>query len=461
MERIGRCISGVVAALALGVLTACSSGVVTASEARVPATAATPAETADSTPPPTPAPATAVPAPTDEPSPTPTVRPEPPTTQQRADWALAVAGYTPFNFDGQDGVSPALFGADTSSQEAGYACYQNQLAELIDIPSLLERFEAKSGWIELLPVESVGARKAVANCMTADLFRSRWIEAKVFGWNEYGRASTDPKFEATDPCFAPVFDSPEAFVVEVVSGGSFPNQQAGVFGPFDCRASVGLPVVANPSPTPLAHPWHPCEVADFALEAAYRVTNIPADDPDGGLVTHVAPGVDADAFKVLPDGTDQLQVSSCQQNLSTGSVWWLVTDAGWVNARYLESYVPSGPEGWQPGLSNRLDPTEFASVVGLEAPDLDTLAVNIGDVLIGHESPMVELIDFIGIDAQGGRAVYDVLGLRDDSVAGYRIEIVVNFIKDDTADEIIGLRIGRADGRAICSRGVSNDGRCV
>lgn len=216
----------------------------------------------------------------------------------------------------------------------------------------------------------------------------------------------------------------------------------------------------TPVPTPPAHPWYECEFVDYAVRVAdYRVANIPPDDPDGGLVTHVSPGVAAEVIEVLADGLGPLSIAGCQQNLTTNSVWWLVDGRGWVNARYLESYVDFEGLDWQPGLSEPIDDDFFANLIGIEALDLDTLAQLIGDQL-AEDPTVIMLGNFMGVDARGGIAGYDVYGLRDDSVAGYRLRVIVDFVKDADANEILGFRVSSVTGRAICQRGVS-DGLCV
>jgi len=89
-----------------------------------------------------------------------------------------------------------------------------------------------------------------------------------------------------------------------------------------------------------------CSQATAGPEGSYIVVDIPADDPDGGLVAHSAPGVDAPVDGVFPadysvyfDGS----LDSCTIT-SDGGVWWNVADADfstWVNASYLGKY--NGP----------------------------------------------------------------------------------------------------------------------
>jgi len=259
------------------------------------------------------------------------------------------------------------------------------------------------------------------------------------------------------------FDSPEEFVSTLVTAGYFPSPERGFIGPFDCRAAIGIPdssvVVADAEPTPPSYPWTACNTFDSASRGFYRVVNIPADDPDGGLVAHVSPGVDADVTDVLAEGTAELQISGCQV-LNDGALWWLVDDHGWVNAYYLEAVRGANPE-WQPGLSDPLDVRQFAALVGLEAPDLDTLTASIAEALEGEAPLQASLLNFVALDAQGGTARVDVGGFGDDSVGGYRLELPLAFVRDETETETVGFRVTAVTARAFCTRGVSNGGRCV
>jgi len=187
------------------------------------------------------------------------------------------------------------------------------------------------------------------------------------------------------------------------------------------------------------------------------VINIEPDDPDGGLVTHVGPGVDAEVLEVLAGGLGGLNVIGCQRNAESGNVWWLVSDRGWVNAFYLRAHVAGGAPDWQPGVGNPIETDRFAALVGIEADDLEALEIVVREQLGGPNVASMQLGEFQGADAQGGTVAFDITGLRDDSIAGYRIELNVELIKDTDASEIIGVRVANATGRVICSRGVSDD----
>jgi len=283
-----------------------------------------------------------------------------------------------------------------------------------------------------------------------------------------GCASSEPVSEApvaqsaisAEATPAPAEPSPTAAPTEV------PTQATTTAEPSATTATASPPPVptATPAPvsavpTPPSHPWYECEFFDYPIaNVDYRVANIAANDPDGGLVAHVSPGVNEPTTEVLPPGTGELRASECQQDLANNSVWWLLEQRGWVNAAFLESHSPFGAEHWMPGMTNELPTEALPDVIGLEASDLISLTAVVRDTIAAEEFTTVEIGNFLGVDARGGIARLDILGLGDDSVAGYRLQLTIDFVKDADANEILGYRIAATTGRAICLRRVTPDG---
>ncbi len=74
----------------------------------------------------------------------------------------------------------------------------------------------------------------------------------------------------------------------------------------------------------------------------YTVVELPADDPDGGLVIHADAGIDRPQIGVFPGGTAVITTSDPADclALADGSVWWRVYPVGdgvdgYVNSRFL------------------------------------------------------------------------------------------------------------------------------
>lgn len=160
---------------------------------------------------------------------------------ERIDYSLAVAAYGPFNQDGQDGIGPYFFGSDEDTQQAGFACYQQRLGELVDFAALrLEAATINGSYFNVPPEEALNARRAAAHCISAENYRLNWINAHVWGWNTYGRDRSTPELKPTDPCFAPVYRTPEEFVDAVVAGTLQRGRlDDGFIGPFPCADPVG------------------------------------------------------------------------------------------------------------------------------------------------------------------------------------------------------------------------------
>ncbi len=123
---------------------------------------------------------------------------------------------------------------------------------------------------------------------------------------------------------------------------------------------------------------------------AYRVTNIPAGDPDGGLVVRSLPGTDGDQLVILPAGESSVHKRAAlsvfigdgepsyglEPTASGQQEWWNVwfpeplengRDWGWVNSRYLtdaEAVSDADLEaiGWQFVDGLRGDDAAFAAM---------------------------------------------------------------------------------------------------
>ena len=79
---------------------------------------------------------------------------------------------------------------------------------------------------------------------------------------------------------------------------------------------------------------------DVSIErAAHFVWDIPADDPDGGLVAHTGAGVDKPVTRIIRAHQVVLPTGGCARS-DNGSAWYeLESPSGtldWVNARNLQ-----------------------------------------------------------------------------------------------------------------------------
>ncbi len=99
----------------------------------------------------------------------------------------------------------------------------------------------------------------------------------------------------------------------------------------------------------------PCAAEQAPDGGEYVVTNIPVNDPDGGLVARLLPGTSGERIDVLPEGTvvdSDAERPGCVVT-ADGGVWWAIdtpslATGGWVNSRFLAP-VGSGDGGGETG----------------------------------------------------------------------------------------------------------------
>jgi len=197
-------------------------------------------------------------------------------------------------------------------------------------------------------------------------------------------------------------------------------------------------------------------VAPEVLQSHY--VDVAADDSDGGLNVRELPGVDNAVIATLARGTEVFTLEGCGAVGATD--WWQITTSvgdttGWVSSDFLsETFVPT------PGLGRWMTDTEN---VDRTAETLDELIAEIADSYGFDDDRVITLIGEVQIaDAVGGEVTYDITGLKDDSVNGFRVNINFFFEKSEPdALEIIGFRAVRITNWALCSRGVTDDGLCI
>lgn len=186
--------------------------------------------------------------------------------------------------------------------------------------------------------------------------------------------------------------------------------------------------------------------------------DVALDDPDGGLNMRTAPGVENDIIGVFPRSSALITSGDCA-TLGTFD-WWRVENVegsleGWVSSRFL-SELPV----FNPGLGIAIEDLDN---VGASAESLEGLALVIAEsygfdddatITMTSEDPV--------IDAQGGMAVFEMTGLKDDASNGYVVEIDFIFDKDEAADgEIVSYTATKVTNYSMCSRGVTEDGLCT
>lgn len=147
---------------------------------------------------------------------------------------------------------------------------------------------------------------------------------------------TDPGAETTVSTVAGDTDAEDSAADNTAAEDSAAGTATGETGTDDAAAGNSSGATSSTAT---------CSSSQLA-SGTYLVTNIPANDPDGGLVARSAAGAGSSALFVLPElsgvfpggGADDCVVLD-------GSVWWQAFDDGgsyWVNSAYLGKYPTTG-----------------------------------------------------------------------------------------------------------------------
>lgn len=201
----------------------------------------------------------------------------------------------------------------------------------------------------------------------------------------------------------------------------------------------------------------PEAVVCTAPEVQGHFVDVAIDDPDGGLNVRSGAGAANDIIATYPRGSELITTGQCT-TVDTAT-WWEITatdgsESGWVASRFL-SELPV----FNPGLGAEIIDPDLA---GLAATDTDAVIELLADRYGFDADRTITTIDVVGQDAQGGTATYEVTGFQDDASDGFIFEIDFIFtFADSDSSEVSGVEPTRVTTRALCTRGVTDDGLCV
>lgn len=255
-----------------------------------------------------------------------------------------------------------------------------------------------------------------------------------------GEAGTDSNPDASTTTAAAAASSTAAPATSSTTAAAAPSTTAAPASSSTTTvvASVGSPYSIGPAQGELM------DVVGVAWDDVLNFRS--AADPSASIVDTVPPFATSPAVASEGDGW-----------LLANSAWWHVSVGGqeaWANATFLG----------QLGSTSNIFSDLTNTMPSLSAPDLDTLAFNIGSARSGGPVPLVVLsTEPIAIDAQGGEVTIDVIGLGDDSVKGERISIGFRFLFDDinaASPQVVEIELISATAQAICGRGMSG-GACL
>lgn len=191
------------------------------------------------------------------------------------------------------------------------------------------------------------------------------------------------------------------------------------------------------------------EVVGVRYDDVAHVRDQPSQS--GAIVAAIAPFVNNP--QVLSAGEGRLS--------DQGGTWWKVTvdgTEGWIDAD-LVGQIP-------PGAVINLTESIAAELPDQPSPDLDALVLDIGAALTNPSTSLAVLSSEPPPDQAGTLQVtVDVIGLDDEWVKGWRIDIAYKTVFDDleAADpQPIGIELVSAYGRAICRHGLdANTSLCI
>ena len=191
-------------------------------------------------------------------------------------------------------------------------------------------------------------------------------------------------------------------------------------------------------------------------ELVAHYVDVALDDPDGGLNVRSQAGPEGDLLTTLERGKELISVGNCEVVGSTD--WWEVTASdgsftGWAASSFL-----SNSPVFNPGVGAFVND---AANVGLETETAEQLVELIADNYGFDADRVITFIDGGGIDSIGAEGTWDITGAKDDSINGYRVSIGYDFLKDENAENILGVTSVRVSQAPLCSRGVTDDGLCV
>lgn len=199
-------------------------------------------------------------------------------------------------------------------------------------------------------------------------------------------------------------------------------------------------------------PVETCEAPE--LTAFY--VDVALDDPDGGLNVRSGPGTSNAVVDTFARGKELIPTGECEVVGSTE--WWAVNASdgfflGWTSSRFLTDVQLFDPE-----LGASMADT---NLIGFEAGSIEELVELLADNLGFDDDRVITFIDGGGIDAIGAEGTWDITGLKDDSIGGYQVHIGYDFVKDENAENVLGVIIRRVDKAPLCNRGVTPDGLCI
>ncbi len=180
----------------------------------------------------------------------------------------------------------------------------------------------------------------------------------------------------------------------------------------------------------------PGDVIEFGPRAGDQIAVVGVAHDDT-LNVRIAPGTEFEIIDMLDPLADDI-IALGENRLLTSSFWVEVESgdgAGWVNEAFV-GFLGVSQESTSPAVAT----TGGAVAVG------EMLA----QTYVSQDPPSTVTL----VSDEGDTVIYDVLGLGDDAVKGFRLTVVTEPVSGGTG-------IASFTERTICSRGLAQDLLCV
>ncbi|MFW2382011.1 MAG: hypothetical protein ACN4GZ_09650 [Acidimicrobiales bacterium] len=199
-------------------------------------------------------------------------------------------------------------------------------------------------------------------------------------------------------------------------------------------ASTTTTTEASTQPTPPES--MPGDVIEFGPGAGDQIAVVGVAHDDM-LNVRIAPGTEFDIIDTLDPLADEV-IALGENRLLTSSFWVEIetaTGPGWVNEAFVGFL----------GVSQESTSDAVAASGG---------PVAVGELLAQTYASVDPPSTVTLVDDSGDTVVYDVVGIGDDSVKGFRLAIVTESVSGGTG-------VASFTEHTICSRGLAQDLRCV
>jgi hypothetical protein len=203
------------------------------------------------------------------------------------------------------------------------------------------------------------------------------------------------------------------------------------------------PPTVAPAPAPTsgdgsALPGEPFERHPQA-GAVVAVVGVAHDDV---LNVRQFPGLTAIVARLAPTADDV--VAAGEGRLLSSSVWWKITaggTTGWVNSAFV-AYLGGVDDLTSSVISNHGSyPT---------AANMELLGWTVADALTSDDPPSTIVMSVAPTVGDLGEVTYDVVGVGDDSQAGWRLHVF-------GAPEGGGFVLKSVEATGLCARGITGD----